>query len=270
MSAGVGASVGTGVSAGVGAGVALDEDFHVHSTFSDGASTLAENVAAARERGLRTLCLADHVRADTAWVPGFVAAVAEFRAIPGLRVMAGVETKMLDTAGHLDIPADLGTGGGLDLVLISDHQFPGEDGPVHPDRMRAVIAAGEVSAAEVIERLVTAIIRSFGSAERSLLAHPFSLLPKMGLTEEQVPAALVTDVAAAATRAGAMIEINEKWRCPRPRTVTAFARAGARLVAGSDSHHCRDVGAYNSVRETIRESGWGASGASERISRYGT
>ncbi len=27
--------------------VALDEDFHVHSTFSDGASTLAENVAAA-------------------------------------------------------------------------------------------------------------------------------------------------------------------------------------------------------------------------------
>ena len=29
--------------------VALDEDYHVHSTFSDGASTLAQNVRVARE-----------------------------------------------------------------------------------------------------------------------------------------------------------------------------------------------------------------------------
>jgi len=52
--------------------IAFDEDFHVHSTFSDGASTLAENVRVARERRLRTLCLVDHVRADTAWLPDFV------------------------------------------------------------------------------------------------------------------------------------------------------------------------------------------------------
>jgi PHP domain len=63
--------------------VALDQDFHVHSTFSDGASTLAENVAAARDRELRTLCLVDHVRRDTAWVPEFVAAVGQYRHQPG-------------------------------------------------------------------------------------------------------------------------------------------------------------------------------------------
>ena len=34
--------------------VALDEDHHVHSTFSDDAvSTVADNVRAARDRGLR-------------------------------------------------------------------------------------------------------------------------------------------------------------------------------------------------------------------------
>ena len=31
--------------------IALDEDFHVHSTFSDGASTLAENVEVACNAG---------------------------------------------------------------------------------------------------------------------------------------------------------------------------------------------------------------------------
>jgi putative hydrolase len=67
----------------------LDEDFHVHSTFSDGASTLADNVRIATERGLRTLCLVDHVRRDTTWVPEFTAAVAEYRGRPGLSVLSG-------------------------------------------------------------------------------------------------------------------------------------------------------------------------------------
>ncbi len=40
---------------------ALDEDYHVHSTFSDGASSPAENLAAAESAGLRTICMADHV-----------------------------------------------------------------------------------------------------------------------------------------------------------------------------------------------------------------
>src|ERR1700729_2896982 len=106
--------------------VGLGEDFHVHSTFSDGASTLAENVAAARERGLRTLCLVDHVRQDTTWVPEFAAAVAPYRGEPGLRVLAGVEAKILDTCGHLDLPAQLDDS--VDLVLVADHRVPSPAG----------------------------------------------------------------------------------------------------------------------------------------------
>jgi putative hydrolase len=47
-----------------------------------------------------------------------------------------------------------------------------------------------------------------------------------------------------------MVEINEKWGCPSARTVAAMAHAGVRVVAGSDSHHRRDVGVYRSVRLT--------------------
>jgi putative hydrolase len=39
--------------------------------------------------------------------------------------------------------------------------------------------------------------------------------------------------------------VNEKWSCPSPRTVTALVRAGVTVVAGSDSHHCRDIGRYD-------------------------
>jgi putative hydrolase len=232
--------------------IAFDEDFHVHSTFSDGASTMAENVRVARERRLRTLCLVDHVRADTDWLPEFARAVTRYRSVPGLRVLAGVEAKMLDMAGRLDVPPDLDRTDAIDLVLIADHQFPGRDGPVHPAVMRAAITGGEVTAGEAIEGLAMATIAALGGTRRGLLAHPFSLLPKMGLDEEQVPAALLTEVAAAAVRAGALVEVNEKWRCPAPRTVAALASAGVHLVAGSDSHHCRDIGVYDTVQRIVR------------------
>jgi putative hydrolase len=228
--------------------VPLDEDFHVHSTFSDGASTLTENVRAARDRGLRTLCLVDHVRRDTTWLPEFTAAVDAFRDRQGLRLLAGVEAKILDTSGRLDLPPDLD---GIDLVLIADHQFPGDHGPVHPTQARADITCGRMPPAEAIERLCEASANALGATDRGrMLAHLFSMLPKIGLDEDMVPALLLTHLAKRIADADAIVEINEKWACPSPHTVGVLARAGVRLVAGSDSHHCRDIGVYRSVRLT--------------------
>ena len=228
--------------------MALDEDFHVHSTFSDGESTLAENVRAARQRALRTLCLVDHVRRDTAWLPEFAAAVTALRDQRGPRILAGVEAKILDASGRLDLPPVLD---GIDLVLIADHQFPADGGPVHPDEARAAIGRGEMTSAEAIERLCEASANALSATDRGrVLAHLFSLLPKIGLDEAMVPEALLARLATRVAAAGALVEINEKWACPSARTVAAMAHAGVRMVAGSDSHHCRDVGAYRSVRRT--------------------
>jgi len=228
--------------------VALDEDFHVHSTFSDGESTLAENVRAARERGLRTLCLVDHVRRDTAWLPDFTAAVSRYRGQPGMRVLGGVEAKILDTSGRLDVPPGLD---GIDLVLIADHQFPAERGPVHPAEVRAATEDGGMSPAGAIEQLCEATVRALEATDRRpLIAHLFSVLPKIGLDEVTVPEPLLAHLAKRIAHTGAMVEVNEKWSCPSARAVTALARAGVPLVAGSDSHHCRDVGVYRSVRLT--------------------
>jgi putative hydrolase len=236
------------MSAGAEVALALDEDFHVHSTFSDGESTLAQNVRAARERALRTLCLVDHVRRDTTWLPEFTAAVAPFRMEPGPRVLAGVEAKILDLSGRLDLPPGLDD---IDLVLIADHQFPGEGGPVHPTQAQEASGRGEMTAAEAVERLCEATANAVDATDRGrLLAHLFSVLPKMGLDEAMVPEPLLAELARRVARAGAMVEINEKWACPSARTVAAMARAGVTVVAGSDSHHCRDVGVYRSVRLT--------------------
>jgi putative hydrolase len=241
--------------------VALDEDYHVHSVFSDGLSTIDENVIVARQRGLRTLCLVDHVRAGTDWVPDFVRAVWPLRGLAGIRILAGVEAKILDRAGRLDLPASID---GIDLVLIADHQFPGDAGPVDPREMAAALASGQATAPDVIACLVqataSAVQRVASAAPRPLIAHLFSVLPKMGLDESQVPDPLLGLLAEQARSAGALVEVNEKWGCPSARALRAFQQAGVPLVASTDSHDCAAVGSYSEVRRILAEAA--ADGAS--------
>ena len=234
-----------------GAIPALDEDFHVHSTYSaDAVSTIGENLAAAADRELRTICLAEHVRADSSHVPEFAAAAAASPRPPGLRVLTGAEVKILDMTGRLDVPPDLA---GIDVLLIADHQFPADLGPVDPAAVRAAIAGGEVPAHDAIECLAEATANAAGTGPDAVIAHMFSVLPKIGLSEDDVPDRQLAWLADRIAAAGPAVEINEKWRCPGPRTVRALSRAGVRLVAGSDSHNCSDVGVYHSVRQIADE-----------------
>jgi putative hydrolase len=231
-------------------------DFHVHSTFSDDAvATLGENIAAAAARSLGELRLVDHVRRSTTWVPEFVAAVAAEAVPHGLLVHTGVEAKMLDSAGTLDIPADLVFGaGGIDTVLIADHQFPGTDGPWSPREARERLAAG-LATGDAIDLLVGALVSAMALVPSAQLAHSFSILPKIGLSEDDLGDDHLAAWAAAASDSGTVIEINEKWACPRPRAIRAARVAGARLVASSDSHAAGDVGRYESVIALLREEG---------------
>ncbi|WP_043709844.1 PHP domain-containing protein [Leifsonia aquatica] len=232
----------------------LRGDFHVHSTFSDDAvSTLAENIAAAQAAGLERLRLNDHVRATTRWVPEFVAAVAAERIPAGLTVVTGVETKLLDATGAVDIPADLVVGpGGVDAIVIGDHQFPGTDGPWSPQATRDRLAAG-LSAADALDLLITASIRAMERTPHAQLAHWFSILPKVGLDESQLGAERLAAWAAAAAATGTIVEVNEKWACPGPEAIVALQRAGARIVASTDSHVATDVGRYDRVTALLTE-----------------
>ncbi|SEK83780.1 putative hydrolase [Blastococcus sp. DSM 46786] len=225
-------------------------DHHVHSTWSDDAvSAPAENLVAARDTGLASIRMVDHVRTTTTWVPGFLAEVAALPRVEGLEVLTGVEAKILDASGRLDVPEDLVVGpGGVDRILIADHQFPGPDGPWSPRRTLEEIEGG-LSGQDALSILVEATVRAMERAGRGQLAHLFSLLPKIGLHESELLDEHVAAIADAAVRTGTTVEVNEKWRCPGPRVVLALAAAGVTLVGSTDSHDATTVGRYSWVAD---------------------
>lgn len=231
---------------------ALRGDHHVHSTFSDDAvSTLAENVAAAAAAGLSTVRLVDHVRQSTSWVPEYLAAVRALAVPDGLEVLTGVEAKILDASGALDIPA---LPEGIDRILIADHQFPGVDGPLGPTAVRERIADGW-AADDVLDQLVGALIASMRRHPGNQLAHCFSILPKIGLSEDDLGDERIADWARAAAETGTLVEVNEKWGCPGIRSLAALRRAGAQIVASTDSHVATDVGRYSRVLQLLDAEG---------------
>ena len=229
----------------------LRSDGHVHSTFSDGASDPATNLRAATAAGLTGIVMADHVRASTDWLPDFVAAIDAVRAGASMAVRIGVETKMLDTAGSLDLPARLD---GVEVVLIADHQVPTLRGPVDPATMREALSSGRVEAAVVVRDLLDSMKAAVTRVDRpAVLVHPFSILPKIGLTEADIPDGSLRSLAERCRETGTGVEVNEKWACPGAAAARVVLAAGVDLVVGSDAHASEAIGRYRYVSDLLGE-----------------
>jgi putative hydrolase len=227
-------------------------DMHVHSTFSDGADRLEDNIAEAESLGLTALGCVDHVRASTDWVPDYVAAVNGLRERTRVQLRCGIEAKLMDTTGALDLPETID---GVDAIYAADHQVPLESGPTHPREVRERIAGGELRAADVIDALLTSTARALDRPQRVVIAHFLSILPKIGLTEADVPADGLNRLADATARAGQEIEISERWRCPSAATLRYFATRGVPIVLSTDSHKRGTIGRYEHCLAVLRELG---------------
>jgi putative hydrolase len=230
--------------------ISLREDRHVHSRFSDGEGTLAQNIAAAEARGLLRLTCVDHVRVSTDWVPAYVEAVGAARPSTRISLSCGIEAKLLDTDGTLDLPTGLD---GVDAIYAADHQVPLADGPHHPREIRAEIESGARDAAAVIEAIVNSTAAAARRYPRVVIAHLFSVLPKVGLSERDVPPELVQRLAAACAESGACVEISERWHCPSAQTLRPFLEHGVTVLVSTDSHSSETIGRYEYCADVVAE-----------------
>jgi putative hydrolase len=229
--------------------VDLRADYHAHSMFSVGTGTVDENVRAAERLGLARLVVVDRVNAETDWLPAFRAVVRRAAARTDLALCCGLETPVLDTAGRLDLPADLT---GVDYLAVTEYGFPLRSGPATPADLRLLLGTGVLTAEEALDLLVKASVQALHRAAewaQPVLSRPFGGLAAVGLDPDLLTDEVLARLADGCLAAGAAVEVNERWRCPSPRVALALAAAGVPLVAGSGARHPEDVGRWDYVRQ---------------------
>jgi putative hydrolase len=205
-------------------------DMQVHSTFSDGADTVQANVAAAEAAGLTEMTCVDHVRVDTDWLAQYVAEVERMRARTHVRLTCGIE-----------------------VVYAADHQVAMDDGVNHPDDVRARLQRGELAGAEVFRCLIESTRRTLDRPQPVVIAHLFSIVPKLGLDESDAPLDQLEALAEETARTGQRIEVNERYRTPSARTLRPFVDRGVPLLVSTDSHRADAIGRYDHCLAVLRE-----------------
>ena len=199
--------------------------FHIHTTASDGSSTLEAVVEAAKKMGLEYIGITDH--SESAFYAGGLTADEirrQHRAIdalnredPAFRIFKGIEADILPD-GRLDY--DEATLESFDFVIAAVHSHFG------------------MSAEEMTKR----VLKALENRHTTILAHPTG---RLLLAREPYALDLERIIDAAAER-GKVIELNANphrldldWRHCR-----YAKRQGARIAVNPDAHHAdglRDI-----------------------------
>ena len=212
-------------------------DFHIHTTWTDGANSAREMYESAVSYGLERILFSEHARKTSEeWFHRFA---SEIRALPksGCEAFVGVETKVVDLDGNLDCTPNIISD--CDYVVASVHRFPGERGKV--------TGIGNISQKEALDlefRLACLILEN---KDVDILGHPFGMCyRRFHVRPDEDRIRFLIEKAA---KVKVAFEINSYYH-PNPWELINWCKEeGAIFSLGSNAHNSNDVGRITRVLE---------------------
>ncbi|MCX8204858.1 MAG: PHP domain-containing protein [Candidatus Nezhaarchaeota archaeon] len=209
-------------------------DLHVHSTFSDGDSTLHDIASSLRTKGLAALGVSDHYVSNSA-PRGRMgrSKVKEYLSqASSLGLLKGVEVDIYEDGGVSIAPSERWL---FDYIIGGVHRLGGIDFWRDPS---SIPRPGRF-----MEALREAIVGAIESGHIDVVAH-LTWLPEdlRGAEGDLITDSWVGSIVRAAASRGVAIEVNGMWKVPGERVVERCLKEGVKLSMGSDAHRAGDVG----------------------------
>lgn len=226
-------------------------DYHSHTTYSDGTTSLEDNIKQAIKVGLNVIGIADH-----GWGHAFYgiekAKLGEIRAeinrlrevYPEIRIMHSVEANILGRSGKLDItPEEMKQ---FDIVQAGYH-----------------FGSKPSSFDDVISHVINYLNRLFGLFKKTatrrnteglinaMRDYPFQILTHPG---DKGPVDIV-QVAEAAIQYNKLLEVNKRHHYLTVEQLKQIKDMDVKLVLGSDAHKLEDIGRVDECIERLLEAG---------------
>lgn len=220
------------------------QDLHIHTTITDGSSTLEEYVKRAIELNLQEIAFTEHVRRSSSWFPSFVEQVELLQESyrNTIQIYHGIEAKILDLDGHLDATDEM-----LDtaqIILGSVHRFPQfcmkGYGNMH-EIPRDEFARIEFSLSEAI----------ITKSEADVLAHPGGMYARK--FRVPFPERYQETLIALANKYDTAIEINSSYLQEVSFNCALFYRLNPCISLGSDAHKKDELGTVIRFISTIQQ-----------------
>ena len=223
-------------------------DYHTHTLYSHGHSTVMQNVERAVEMGLKEIAITDHgfrhmmynVR-RTAF-PDMKKDVEEARArFPQIKIYLGLETNLSSRKGKIDILEEDFVN--LDLIVCGYHKYVKTD--TFADYWKFFIAnmaynVTKISTVRLRNRNTDAYLRAIERHEIDILSHPGNGFP-----------ADLIEVARACKFYGTYFELNGKGNYVSDADLSKMCGEGVEFIVDSDAHSVDRIGEVSKPQAII-------------------
>lgn len=215
-------------------------DLHSHSTYSDGRGTIAENIRAASESGLKKYAVTDHGPRNIGTGVTNENKYGEIRAgvdmlrekYSAIELLVGSEADIISLEGEIDLSAS--TIDGLDLLIVGLHPF------IWPKTLQDGLKFVLGNQLQHISRGRREKVRCLNTkvVVEALDRYPVDILshPNLGMPLE------IGETARACAKYQTAYEINTGHHFQGVEEVLEVAASGATFVVNSDAHFPASVG----------------------------
>jgi len=190
-------------------------DWHVHTNYTDGKSTIFEYCEQAEKNGLELIAFTEHVRRNLDYnFDDFVAEVYSAKDKFDLEILVGCEAKVLDIKGTLDVSEEVLKE--CEVVLGAFHRF-------EPIEKKAYLIA---------------LKNMLSNPDVDVWAHPtlFAKKNKFTLSTKDIH-----DISTLSLKYNVLIEKNMKYNVPDRVFREIASKAGCKFVNGSDAHQVNEL-----------------------------
>lgn len=223
----------------------LTADYHTHTPFSHGKNTVAENVFAAKEKGLKAIAIADHGFSHLAFglrrkdVVRLRAETTSAEKEYGVKVYVGVEANVLGESGKTDLrKKDYEN---FDVFLCGYHLLVATDKPADFFQMLVRNSLKIKASGGIVRRNTRAYLNAIKNNPLDAVTHLTYRFPCDTL-----------EVAKCAADYGTYIELNSKKPHLTDEQLNEIVvKTQARFIINSDAHSAERVGDTKLVEEQL-------------------
>lgn len=208
----------------------INRDLQVHTVATDGEGTVEQLLALADELGLDEIAFTEHVRHTSDYYPAFAADVREKRKSARVKAYVGVEAKVGNREGWLDVSPEILAE--AEIVLGSVHRFPVSEGKL--------VYAKDLSYEEAakLELDFTLALLANG-APIDVLAHPGGMCQR---AFGKFPDENFETMMRLALERGVAVEINSSYTRDMDGFLALCRKINPLISVGSDVHKVATLG----------------------------